>query len=96
MNQTTEEVLEFLNFPDLDFGTTPLDLEMMHDPALMHELTARLLTGPLPSDDSRTAAHALSGRLEDVDWETVAKEMQARVSLTSGFFDPDAKASQVL
>ncbi|MGI4791146.1 MAG: hypothetical protein ACRYFS_20145 [Janthinobacterium lividum] len=95
MNQTTEEVLEFLNFPDLDFGTTPLDLEMMQDPALMRDLTIRLLTGPLPSDESRKAAQALSGRLDAVDWDIVAKEMQARVSLASGFFDPDTETDKV-
>jgi hypothetical protein len=87
MNLTTEKVLEFLNFPDLDFGTTPLDLEMLQDPALMRDLTTRLLTGPLPSAESRAAAQALSGRLDEVNWDTVAREMQARVRLTLGFFE---------
>ena len=87
MNQATEKILEFLNFPDLDFGTSPLDLEMLQDPALMRDLTIRLLTGPLPSDESRAAAQALSGKLDEVDWEAVAHEMQARVRLTTGFFN---------
>ena len=94
MNQTTEEVLEFLNFPDLDFGATPLDLEMLQEPALMRDLTTRLLTGPLPSDKSRAAAQALDGRLGEANWDTVAREMRARVSLASSFFDPDAQTSQ--
>lgn len=87
MNQTTAEVLDFLNLPDLDFGTGPLDLEMLQDPALMPGLTARLLAGPLPSEKSRTAAQALLERLEEVDWNTVSQEMQARVTLAAGFFD---------
>ena len=91
MNQTTEQVLEFLNFPDLDFGTNSLDLEMLQEAGLMRDLTLRLLTGPLPSEESRAAAQALSGHLDEVDWDAVAKEMQTRVDVTSSFFDPDTQ-----
>jgi hypothetical protein len=94
MNPTTEEVLEFLNFPDLDLGTTPLDLEMLQDPALMRDLTTRLLNGPLPSDESKAAARALTGRLDEVDWNTVAQAMQERVRMTDAWFDTGGEASQ--
>lgn len=87
MNPITEEVLEFLNFPDLDLGTTPLDLEMLQDPTLMRDLTTRLLAGPFPSDESRDAAQALNGRLGDVDWNAVAQAMQGRVRITDALFD---------
>ena len=91
MNSTTEQVLEFLNFPDLDLGTTPLDLEMLQDPALTRELTTRLLSGPLPSDESRAAANALLGKLDDADWNAVSEAMQGRVKITEALFDTSAE-----
>lgn len=91
MNPTTEQVLEFLNFPDLDLGTTPLDLEMLQDPALTRELTVRLLSGPLPTGESRAAADALKDRLDDADWEAVSQAMQGRVRLTDALFDTTAE-----
>lgn len=91
MNSTTEQVLEFLNFPDLDLGTTPLDLEMLQDPTLTRELTTRLLSGPLPSDESRAAANALLGKLDDADWNAVSEAMQGRVKITDALFDTSAE-----
>ena len=91
MNPTTEAVLEFLNFPDLDLGTTPLDLEMLQDPALTRELTIRLLSGPLPTAQSRAAADALKERLDDADWNAVSQAMQGRVRLTDALFDTSAE-----
>lgn len=91
MNSTTEAVLEFLNFPDLDLGTTPLDLEMLQDPALTRELTTRLLSGPLPTEESRAAANALLGKLDDADWEVVSQAMQGRVKITDALFDTTAE-----
>lgn len=87
MNTSTTSILEFLNFPDLDLGTTPLDLEMLQDPALTKELTLRLLNGPLPSDESREAAEALRGLLDDVEWVAVSEAMQGRVQVTEAMFD---------
>ena len=87
MNNSTLSVLKFLDFPDLDLGTTPLDLEMLQDPALTRELTLRLLDGPLPSDESRAAAEALKGNLDDVDWAAVSEAMQGRVRVTEAMFD---------
>ena len=91
MNPTTEEVLRFLNFPDLDLGTTPLDLDMLQDPLLTRELTTRLLSSPLPSDESRAAAAALHDRLDDADWDAVSQAMQGRVRLTDALFDTSAE-----
>lgn len=87
MNQATQDVLAFLNFPDLDLGTSPLDLEMMADPTLMRELTERLLSGPLPTGESRAAAEALAGRLDDADWAHISETMCGRVSLADALFD---------
>ena len=87
MNTSTTSVLKFLDFPDLDLGTTPLDLEMLQDPALTEELTLRLLNDPLPSDESREAAEALKGHLGDVDWAAVSQAMQGRVRVTEAMFD---------
>ncbi len=87
MNPITEEVLEFLNFPDLDLGTNPLDLEMVQTPALMRDLTLRLLAGPFELDESRAAAQALEGRLDGVDWSVISQSMRERFRLTDALFD---------
>ena len=91
MNTSTTSVLKFLDFPDLDLGTTPLDLEMLQDPALTRDLTMRLLNGPLPSPESQAAAQALAGHLDDVDWNAVSQAMQGRVRLTDALFDTTAE-----
>ena len=93
MNPTTEEVLEFLNFPDLDLGTNPLDLEMVQTPALMRDLTTRLLAGPFQSSESRAAAAALEGRLDGVDWAAVSQAMRKRFRLTDALFDTTGESS---
>ncbi len=87
MNPTTKEVLEFLNFPDLEFGMNPLDLEMVQTPALMRDLTVRLLAGPFQSPESRSAAAALEGRLDDADWAIVSQSLRERFKLTDALFD---------
>ncbi len=88
MNQTTEDVIEFLNFPVSDFGTTPLDAEILRDPALLRERVSVLLNAARPSDDSRPLAESLRERLDAADWAAVSREMQERLKLTAGFFDP--------
>ena len=88
MNQTTEDVIEYLNFPESDFGTTPLDAELLQDPMLLRDRVAALLDSPRPSPDSRALADSLRGRLDEADWEAVSREMRERVKLASGFFDP--------
>ncbi len=91
MNPTTASILEFLDFPDLDLGANPLDLEMLQDPALTRELTTRLLSGPLPSEENRAAANALLGSLDDADWSAISQAMQGRVRLTDALFDTTAE-----
>ena len=93
MNPTTEEVLQFLNFPDLELGMNPLDLEMVQTPALMRDLTTRLLAGPFQSDESRAAAQALEGRLDDVDWSVISQSMRERFRLTDALFDTTDEVS---
>ena len=93
MNPTTEEVLQFLNFPDLDFGLDPLDLEMVQTPALMRDLTVRLLAGPFQSPEVRAAALALEGRLGAADWVVISQSMRERFRLTDPLFDTAGEKS---
>ena len=88
MNQATEDVIEFLNFPESDFGTTLLDAEIVQDPALLRDRVAALLDVSLSSPDSRTMREGLRGRLDEADWGEVSREMSERVNMASGFFDP--------
>ena len=93
MNPTTADVLKFLSFPDLDFGTNPLDLEMVQDPALIRDVTTRLMAGPFELEESRDAAEALQGRLDSADWGAVAEAMRERFRLTDDLFDTGDKTS---
>lgn len=86
MNQTTQDILQFLNFPDLDLGT-PLDPAMLGEPGPLRETVTRLLDGPFPSEESRRAGEALRGRLDAADWAQVAAQMRGRLQVTRGFFD---------
>ena len=88
MNQTTEDVLEFLNFPESDFGTTPLDAEIVQSPGLLRDRVAALLDVSLSSPDSRQMREHLRGRLDEADWAVVAREMAERVKMAAGFFEP--------
>lgn len=88
MNQTTEDVIEYLNFPESDFGTTPLDAELLQDPVLLRDRVAALLDSSRPSPDSRALGESLRERLDEADWEAVSREMRERLNVTSGFFDP--------
>ena len=94
MNPTTADVLQFLSFPDLDFGANPLDLEMVQQPALMHELTTRLLAGPFELQESRDAAAALQGRLGDADWSAISQAMRERFRLADDLFDTGDSTSR--
>ena len=88
MNQATEDVIEFLNFPESDFGTTPLDAEILQDPALLRERVAALVAETRPSADSHALAVSLQERMGEADWAAVSGEMQKRLQVTAGFFDP--------
>lgn len=88
MNQTTEDVIEYLNYAESDFGTSPLDAELLQEPTLLRDRVAALLDAPRPSTDSRALGESLRGRLDEADWSAVSREMQERLNVTAGFFDP--------
>ncbi len=91
MNSATEAVLEFLDSPATDLGASPLDVEMVQDPALTRDLTVRLLEGPLPSGEGRAAADALRARLDEIDWPAVSAAMRGRLRLTDALLDTSAE-----
>jgi hypothetical protein len=89
MNSITHEVIEFLNHPELNFGTQE-DLLLLADPALLQQEVARLLQEPhafLDENDAET----LRRRLGEADWPQVAEEFRTRVDIAARFFDPDAQ-----
>lgn len=88
MNQTTEDVIEYLNYAESDFGSTPLDAELLQEPTLLRDRVAALLDAPHPPPDSRALGETLWGRLDEADWQAVSREMQERLKVTGGFFDP--------
>lgn len=71
----------------------PLDLEMVQTPALMRDLTTRLLAGPFQSPESRAAAAALEGRLDDADWAVISQSMRERFRLADALFDTSGEVS---
>ena len=88
MNQTTEDVIEYLNYAESDFGSTPLDAELLQDPLLLRDRVAELLDSPRKPTDSRALGETLRGRLDEADWQAVSIEMRERLKVTAGFFDP--------
>ena len=88
MNQTTEDVIEYLNYAESDFGTSPLDAELAQEPTLLRDRVAALLDAPRKPTDSRALGDSLRGRLDEADWAAVSREMQGRLNVTAGFFDP--------
>jgi len=88
MNQTTEDVIEYLNYAESDFGSSPLDAELLQEPTLLRDRVAELLEAPRKPADSRALGDSLRGRLDEADWAAVSLEMQGRVKVAGGFFDP--------
>ena len=66
---------------------------MVQTPALMRDLATRLLAGPFQSDESREAAAALEGRLDDADWGVISQSMRERFRLTDALFDTTDEVS---
>jgi hypothetical protein len=89
MNETTHEVIEFLNHPELNFGTEE-DLLLLADPVSLQEEVARLLLEPHAFLNSADTDN-LRSRLHDADWSRVAEEFRNRVDVAARFFDPDAQ-----
>ncbi len=89
MNPTTEEVIQFLNHPELNFGTEE-DLLLLADPEAFQAEVARLLQEPHAFIESDQAEN-LRGRLHEADWARIAEEFRNRVDIAAQFFDPDAQ-----
>jgi hypothetical protein len=89
MNPTTEEVIEFLNHPELSFGTEE-DLLLLADPQAFHQEVDRLLQEPHAFIES-VHAENLRSRLSSADWPRIAEEFHNRVEIAARFFDPDAQ-----
>ncbi|HEX8237785.1 MAG TPA: hypothetical protein VF600_17725 [Abditibacteriaceae bacterium] len=89
MNPTTEQVIEFLNHPELNFGTEE-DLLLLADPDSLHQEVARLLQEPHAFLENNQA-ETLRSRLNDADWPRIAEEFRNRVDIAARFFDPDAQ-----
>ncbi len=90
MNQTTQDVIEFLTHPDLDFGDNPLDVELLGQPQLLQQKVRQLLSTPASFLGS-WEAEALRSRLDECDWPAVAEEFRMRLKMTSQFFDRDVR-----
>lgn len=89
MNQATQDVIEFLNHPDLSFGKETTDLELLDDPELLRQRVEDLLEEPsafLQEGESEN----LRSQLAQADWPSIAQEFRNRMSMTASFFDDDA------
>ena len=96
MNQTTSDVIEFLNHPELDLGVNPLDIESLQHPELLREKVESLLQPPPAFLESREAGEDLRARLHQADWALVARELRNRLYQTSRFFDEDARTTKAV
>ena len=90
-NQTTRDVIAFLTHPDLDFGHSPPDLELLAEPQAMHNRVHHLLDDAPAFLAGQREAQDLQARLGETDWAAVAREFQSRINLTSQFFSKDAE-----
>lgn len=89
-NQTTRDVIAFLTHPDLDFGHSPPDLELLAEPQEMHQRVHLLLDDAPAFLTGQQDAKDLQARLNEADWPAIAREFQSRINLTSQFFGQDA------
>jgi hypothetical protein len=93
MNQITQDVIEFLTHPDLDFGDNPMDAALLDKPELLQQRVRGLLEVPPPFLSSHEAA-GLRARLDEADWPTIALEFRTRLHMAAQFFQTDAKSHQ--
>ncbi|HVF09904.1 MAG TPA: hypothetical protein VNA16_03830 [Abditibacteriaceae bacterium] len=93
MNQTTQDVIEFLNHPDLDFGVNANDAELLANPELLRDRVHALIADVPAFLTSREEGEELRGRLGEADWPCIAEEFQARLKLASSFFGRDVGGS---
>src|SRR5690606_16366206 len=92
MNDTTQQVIEFLSYPELNFGSEE-DILLLAEPQALQSRVASLLDQP-HGFLSTPEADELKSRLHDADWPVVAQEFSTRVDMTARFFDADAEAAQ--
>ncbi|MBV9865883.1 MAG: hypothetical protein JO316_11055 [Abitibacteriaceae bacterium] len=90
MNQATQDVIEFLNHPDLSFGKETTDLELLDAPELLHQRVADLLEEP-SSSLAEGESEKIRSQLAQADWPAIAQEFRNRMSMTASFFDSDAE-----
>src|SRR5688500_18371073 len=89
MNQTTQDVIEFLNCPDLDFGGNATAAELLANPQLLYQRVCDLLEAFPTCLTSREAGENLRARIDEADWSSIAEEFQTRLKMASRFFDRD-------
>ena len=92
LNQPTLDVIEFLTHPDLDFGHSTADVELLGNPELLHQRVHELLENPPTFLTSREEGLKLRAQLGEADWPAVAQEFRTRVAMASRFFGQDAGA----
>ena len=91
MNQTTQDVIEFLTHPETRWGDPEALPMLLADPPALHEAVREMLDdAPAFLDSAQT--EDLRRRLPEADWPAVTREFQTRLNMASGFFDPDAEA----
>ena len=89
MNAVTQEVIEFLGYPEHSFGTEE-DVLLLAEPEALRARVSDLLDEPKPN----WSADGLKERLGEADWPFIAQEFQMRVNMASRFFDRDALAPE--
>jgi len=89
MNQTTQDVITFLNHPELDFGNNATDAELLANPQLLLQRVHDLLEECPDCFTSQEEGENLLARLGEADWPCVADEFQTRLKMASRFFDRD-------
>lgn len=93
MNSTTQQIIEFLTHPELRFGGEE-DVLLLADPQALQSRVA-LLLDESPAILGQEDSQNLKARLGEADWPLIAGEFRSRIEMASGFFGPDAQASQV-
>ena len=94
MNQATTDVIAFLTDPELDFGASPMDAELLEDPQMLREAVTNLLEDPAAFMANPEEARTLRAQLDLADWSLVAREFRGRLKTAAGFFEKDVPAGQ--
>ncbi len=85
MHHATTQIIQLLNNPELDFGSNPVDAEMLEDPGMLRSAVEALLDSPrFPG--GREAAERMRPCVGEADWPLIAREFSNRLQATSQFF----------